>query len=356
MLSGSIATSKLANQNIGFRNLIINGDMSIAQRGTTSGITSSSFGGPDRFRFGISSSGTFTVSQDTDTPTGQGFGKSYKVDCTSSTASPTTIALQHRLEGQMLQSLKFGTSNAESFTISFWVKSNLTGTSVLEIFQEDASNTSIGKTFTINSANTWEKKTLTFVGDTSNSLTNDNSKQLELNWWLGASSTYTSGTLPSTWSARVNANRAAGLDINIASSTSNEFYITGVQLEVGTSASDFEFLPYDVNLQRCQRYYQKSYNIGTTAGTATSDGIMIGIRGDGAFASVTRLPVRMRTAPTLTIYSNTTGASGKVRNAASGSDENASTNGVSDNSFNAQGTTGTISQAHQFQYVAEAEL
>ena len=339
-----ITAAKIAGQ-INFKNLIINGDMSIAQRGTSA--TSLSGGGGldtvDRFRRYIYQTGTWTNTQSTDVPTGQGFANSWKWDCTTADASLSSGA-----EFSVSQRI------AESTTVSFWVKSNKTGTYICELF-DGANSRHINKSYTISSANTWEKKIITFAGDTTGAINNNNNTGLELRWWLANGTTWTSGTLQTSWGTRTDANRAVG-QVNLADSTSNEWYITGVQLEADTSASDFEFLPYDVNLQRCQRYYQKSYNIGTTAGTATSDGIMLGIRGNGAFAGVTRLPVVMRTTPTLTIYSNTTGASGKVRNAETGSDETASTNGASDNSFNAQGTTSGISNVYQYQYVAEAEL
>ena len=352
-----ITAAKIAGQ-INFKNLIINGDMSVSQRTTSeASVNSIRYSACDRWYTNPQNIGTYTISQDTDVPSGQGFGKSYKVDCTTADASPSAsdiFQIQQRIEGQNLQLIKKGTSNAESLTLSFWVKSNLTATFGVTLQDNDNSRI-IGSTFAISSANTWEKKTITFAGDTTGALDNDNANSLQLQFCLGTGSTY-SGTDNTSWGAYANGKLGYGVTGNIASSTSNNFWITGVQLEADTSASDFEFLPYDVNLQRCRRYYQKSYNIGTTAGTVTSDGAMLGMRGYGAFTGATRLPVIMRTAPTLTIYSNTTGDSGKVRNAETNSDETASTNSVSDNSFNAQGTTGTISQAHQFQYVAEAEL
>ena len=171
----------------------------------------------------------------------------------------------------MLQQLKKGTSNAESITISFWVRSNKTGTYIVEIYDHDNSR-HINKSYTINSADTWEKKTITFAGDTTGTITNDNGQSLQISWWLGAGSTYTSGSLQTSWGTATNSNRAVG-QVNLADSTANEWYITGVQLEVGTSASDFEFLPYDVNLLRCQRYYEKSYKYSVAPGTNTTAGI-----------------------------------------------------------------------------------
>jgi len=243
-----------------FRNIIINGDMSIAQRGTsTSGITSgNTFPCVDRFTFEPTGMGTWTVSQDTDVPSGQGFAKSMKIDCTSADASPASgdlLQIMSKYEGQNLQYLKYGTANAESITMSFWVKSNKTGTYVVNIYSPDSVRL-IGGTYTINSSNTWEKKTITFAGDTISGLDNDNNTSFQIHWILGTGSDFTSGTLRTTWTAYTNGDYAAGQTVNLADNTANNFLITGVQLEAGTTASDFEFLPYDVNLQRCQRYFQ----------------------------------------------------------------------------------------------------
>jgi len=159
------------------------------------------------------------------------------------------------IEGQNLQYLKKGTSSAESLTLSFWVKATKTGTNICELY--DADNTrQISKSYTINSTDTWEKKTLTFAGDTSGAFNNDNANSLQLHFFLGAGSDRTSGTLNTSWNSVTTANRAVG-QVNHADSTSNEWYITGVQLEAGTTASDFEFLPHDVNFNRCKRYYQQ---------------------------------------------------------------------------------------------------
>jgi hypothetical protein len=247
----------LVANNLPFRNIIINGDMSIAQRSTSaSSITSSGYHALDRHRLAISSLGTWTISQDTDVPSAQGFAKSMKFDCTTADASPSAgdvMWVQHRIEGQNLQYLKKGTASAESLTLSFWVKSNKTGTYIAEL--EDTDNSRhIAKSYTINSASTWEKKTITFAGDTTGTLTNDNNTSLELHFYLGAGTDYTSGTLATSWASNTDANRAVG-QVNLADNTANEWYITGVQLEAGTTASDFEFLPHDVNKNRCLRYY-----------------------------------------------------------------------------------------------------
>ena len=233
--------------------------MSVSQRTTSeASVNSIRYSACDRWYTNPQNIGTYTISQDTDVPSGQGFGKSYKVACTTADASPSAsdiFQIQQRIEGQNLQLIKKGTSNAESLTLSFWVKSNLTATFGITLQDNDNSRI-IGSTFAISSANTWEKKTITFAGDTTGALDNDNANSLQLQFCLGTGSTYT-GTDNTSWGTTANGKLGNGVTGNIASSTSNEWYITGVQLEVGTSASDFEFLPHDVNLQRCQRYYQQ---------------------------------------------------------------------------------------------------
>jgi len=258
---------------INFRNILINGDMSIAQRGTsTASVSSAGYYSIDRWRVNGQTFGAWTQSQSTDVPTGQGFTKSFKMDCTTANGSLSSNSfsiISQRIEGQNLQYIKKGTANAESLTLSFWVKSNKTGTYIAEIFDEDNTR-QISKSYTIDSANTWEKKTITFAGDTTGTLDNDNARSFEIDFWLLAGTDFTSGTLNTSWNSNTNTNRAIG-QVNLADSTSNEWYITGVQLEAGTSASDFEFLPVDVNLNRCFRYFQTYTVMGSMGARNSTD-------------------------------------------------------------------------------------
>tara|TARA_R100001591_G_scaffold105966_1_gene114223 strand:- start:158 stop:1177 length:1020 start_codon:yes stop_codon:yes gene_type:complete len=236
--------------------------MSIAQRGTSAtglGNGDNGYHTCDRWSFRESGSPTweFTMSQDTDVPTGQGFVKSLKMDCTTADASLATndmCRIQQSFEGQNLQYLKFGTSSAQSTTISFWVKSNKTGNYNVSLLNNDQSRI-IGNTYTISSADTWEKKTITFAGDTAGAFDNDNNNSLSL-WWGLLGGTDRVGGDSSSWGANADNKNVAGQTVNLADSTSNEWYLTGVQFEAGSQASDFEFLPFDVNLQRCLRYFQ----------------------------------------------------------------------------------------------------
>ena len=246
----------LTNSQIGGRrNIVLNPKMAIAQRGTSFTSKTSDHYIVDRFTMFVNGAmGTWTTSQSSTVPTGEGFAKSIKLDCTTADASPASsdiLSVQQRFEGQDLQQLKKGTSNAEKLTVSFYVRSNKTGTYIAEL--EDRDNTRyVSQSYTISSADTWEKKTVTFPADTSGALDNDNAESLRLNFWLGGGSNYTSGTLGTTWHT-TSANRAVG-QVNLADSTDNEWYITGVQLEVGSQATPFEHRSFGEELALCQRY------------------------------------------------------------------------------------------------------
>ena len=294
---------------VNFRNIIINGGMDLAQRGTSH--TTASGYTLDRWHLNDGTSGEFTVTQSTTVPTGQGFSSSYKLDCTTADASPSSseyLIFNQRIEGQNLQYIKKGTSSAESLTLSFWVRSNKTGDYVAELRDADNTRNNTIK-YTISSADTWEKKTLTFAGDTSGALDNDNARSFDVNFWLLAGSNYTSGSFSSnTWSSITDANRAVG-GTNIADSTSNEWYVTGIQLETGSQASDFEFLPFHHQLNACQRYYYQTYDYGTAFGTTTYTGVPQRFTdGQSDYTSLQIFhPVPMRSAPSIVIYNPNTG-------------------------------------------------
>ena len=239
------------------RNLIINGSASVNQRGDVTGKTATSYGGPDRFELGISSIGTYSISQSSTSP--DGFANSYKVDCTTADASPASgdfLVISHKIEAQNLQHLQYGTSGAKKITLSFYARSNKTGTYAVELIASDA-NKHICQTFTINSADSWEKKEITFVGNTADVINDDNGIGMYVNWWLGVGSGFTSGTLATSWATRTTANIAVGQTVNIADNTANEFLLTGVQLEVGSTATDFDHSEsYGETLAKCQRYFQ----------------------------------------------------------------------------------------------------
>jgi len=275
----------------GRRNLIINGAMQVAQRGDVTGKTASTHGGPDRFYAIISSLGTWSISQDTDVPSGSGFSSSYKLACTTADASPAAgdhLMLHYRMEGQDLQQLKKGTSSAESVTLSFWVKCYKTGNFQVNLYDQDNTRI-IGTTVTISIAATWEYKTLTFAGDTSGALGNDNGNSLFIEMVFDSGTNFSSGAVPTAWEAATNADRGAGTTLALGDSTNNYFNITGVQLEVGSNASDFEHRSVGEELARCQRYYTE---IQKASGQAVSASV---IQLCGVF------PTEMRTTPSASL-------------------------------------------------------
>jgi len=260
----TITTDQIADTSVhGRRNFIINGAMQVAQRGTSvTGVTSGAYYTCDRFMFSpFGPAGTWTVTQSTDAP--DGFSNSFRIDCTTADASlgaSDFVIVETKIEAQNLQHLMYGDSSAKTVTASFHVKSNKTGTYVLELRQPDSGRL-YSKTYTINVANTWEYKTLTFPGDVSGTINNDNGQGLNMNFWCAAGSTFSSGTIGTSWHT-TNANRAAGV-VNLADSTDNEWYITGVQFEVGDKATPFEHRSFGEELLLCQRYFQIVKNLSS---------------------------------------------------------------------------------------------
>ena len=241
---------------VGRRNLIINGAMQVAQRGTSKTATSSGTYLLDRFSCYSGNYGTYgyTVSQSSDAPSG--FSNSLKYNFDDADPTPSTEhSIYYSFEGQDLQHLKKGTASAENVTLSFWVKASLAGTYIAELMDSDNSNRHINKSYTISSANTWEYKTITFAGDTTGTLDNDNTASINIAFWLAAATGNTSGTLQTSWGELSQANRAVG-QTNLGATANNAFYITGVQLEVGSVATPFEHRSYGEELALCQRYYQ----------------------------------------------------------------------------------------------------
>ena len=268
------------------RNLIINGAMQVAQRGTsTTGVTSTTTYGADRFALQLNSIGTYTLSQSSTAP--DGFSNSFKIDCTTADASPAAgdySILTHKVEAQNLQHLGYGTSSAKAITLSFYLRSNKTGSIGLVIRQIDNSNKMFSKEVTINAADTWERKTVSIPADTSGVINDDNGTGLDISWWLNAGSTYSGGSEMTTWGTETNANKYLG-DLDIGALTTDEFYITGVQLEVGEQATPFEHRSIGDELARCKRYFQRHDNDNsayrwfgsgyTTSTTAASIGVAL---------------------------------------------------------------------------------
>ena len=266
--SGSGTTvSNLKNPGSLGRNLIINGDMSIFQRATaTTTATSGNYTTVDRFLFYESTDGVYSTEKEDLSAADQATtGQRTALQCDVTTADGTIGAAQfaaiyQRIEAQMLQHLHYGTSAAKNLTLSFWVKSNKTGTYCVAIVKDDSTAYYLPIEYTISSANTWEKKVINIsptAGSTSlitganGAITDDNGIGLFIWWTLAAGSDF-QGT-NNTWTS--SEKYTTSDQVNWLDSTSNNFHITGIQLEIGDAATDFEYLPHDINLLRCQRYY-----------------------------------------------------------------------------------------------------
>ena len=297
LASDGTCTANVTN-NLSNRNMVINGSMVCSQRGSSFASITDAYC-LDRFTFRNNNgvAGTFTVSQSTETP--DGFGNSLKVavgTADSALAAGETFLISTRLEGQNLQSLAKGTSSAKKSVLSFYVKTNKTGTYAVFIYDNDNTR-QFSTTYTVSNTN-WNRYTIDVPADTTGAFDNDNARSLDIYWYLGAGTNSTSGTLASSWQSYVAADSAVG-QVNFADSTSNEFYITGIQYEVNESgvATDFEHRSYGQELALCQRYFY------TQDALTPNDIVFNGYFGGGNGRRPYQLPVTMRAAPNVTFNS-----------------------------------------------------
>ena len=293
----TLADSVVPAHSYMFRNKIINGSMSVTQYSTTpvTGVTAS--GKPvvcDRWHTFGSGFGTYTLAQSTDAPAG--FATSLLIDNTATSGAGTSdhFGIQYKFEGQELQSFAKGNSAAQPMTVSWYSKTTKPGVYTVEL--DDRDNTrSISAQFTATTA--WTRHSVTFPGDTTGALDNDNLASLHLSWWLMAGPSFTSGTLQTAWDARTNANRVSSTNINLSDNAANSFYITGVQLEMGNTATPFEHRPIGVELGLCQRYFY-SYDItGLSDVLYAKSPYVHGAPNTSAFVAHYH-PITMRAAPT----------------------------------------------------------
>jgi hypothetical protein len=243
----------------GRRNIVINGAMQVAQR-STSAVTglgaSADYFTVDRFKMHFANTaGRLTMSQEAITDL-SGFSEAIKLDCTTadtSIAAGELASIQTRFEGNDLQQLKKGTSDAEKITVSFYVKGNASATYTCELYDND-NNRHNGQEFSVTTS--WTRVVLTFAGDTTGTLDNDNANSFQINWNLHAGSTYTGGTFSSnTWNTTAN-QRIGDNQTSFFDSTDRTFFITGIQMELGSQATPFEHRSYAEELALCQRYYE----------------------------------------------------------------------------------------------------
>ena len=286
----------------GRRNIVINGAMKVAQRGTSE----TGVGAADGFftcdRWGVYQGGTdgrLTMTQDSSGPSG--FANSLKLDCTTadtSIAAGEYFAIYQRFEGQDVQQIKKGTSDAENITVSFYVKGNASATYAVELFDNDNTRQA-SQLFSVTTD--WTRVVKTFTADTTGAFDDDNAQSLQLNFWIHAGSNLTSGTLNQTFDSNTNANRAVGIS-SFFDSTDRTFFITGVQLEVGSQATPFEHRSFGEELQLCKRYYNELS--GGTSGTR-----LYSFNYNASYKGyLFYFPVKMRATPTVATSGN--GSSG----------------------------------------------
>ena len=286
--------------NLSNRNKVINGSMIVSQRNGTSAVTTLNAYNIDRWQIAASgNAGAYSFSQSTDSP--DGFANSFKIDVTTADTSlgSTDVHLfRQMIEGQNIQDFAKGTSSAKKFTLSFYVKTNKTGTYIVNLTDVDNSR-ECSASYTVSNTN-WNRYTVSFPADTTGAFDNDNNASLRVHFALLAGSSFQSGTLSTSWAAQADANRYVG-QVNLADSTSNEWLITGVQLEVDNTgsgkATDFEHRSFAEELVLCQRYYVKytgprryPFINGHSSNT------------QGFFNF--QYPVKMRAAPTVTFGSD----------------------------------------------------
>ncbi len=285
----------------GSSNVIINGAMNVAQRATSStNISSGGYYTVDRFKVSTNSAGRSTMTQESISDLA-GFANAIKLDCTTadtSLGSGEYLQLSQYIEGQNLQSFAKGTSDAKQMTLSFYVKGNGNATYMCELYDGDNGRRS-GIQFSVTSS--WSRVILTFDGDTTGAFDDDNNLSLYVNLWLGAGSSYSGGSYTAnTWATNVNANRAVGAS-NFYSSTDNTFFITGMQLEVGSQASDFQHEDIGTTRRKCMRYFHSINGAGHSDPTDSAYGRYISFGQDNnGLRWFHHFPEEMRSAPTMT--------------------------------------------------------
>jgi len=325
-LHGTVADNTAVLDRRSAKPLVINGNMQVSQRGTSfSPSGNTDYYSIDRFAYFATSgaTGDATITQASDAPSGTGFKKSIKIspDATETPSGTHNMAFGYAFEGQDVQVLQHGQTSPEKVTLAFWVKSSKTGTYCVQIKEEGITDESyLLFEYAISSANTWEKKIISWTGNSAHAINNDNTQGYRIMWHLATgSSDHASATTSWTISESF---KATSNQVNFFDSTSNEWYLTGVQLEVGefdaNSIAPFQHESFGDNLKRCERYFCKSYNYGIAPGTnASSDAnakrgaVFVYRQRDTNYVGFSFFhPSEMRTNPTMTNYSHD-GTSGK---------------------------------------------
>jgi hypothetical protein len=361
LASDGTATAQLSSLNggalAGARNRIINGDMRIDQRNAGASVTASTTVARtytlDRWHYYVTQASKFTVQRNAGTVTPPS-GFDYYLGVTSSSAYSITASdqflISQLVEGFNLSDFDFGKASAKYITLSFWVRSSLTGT-----FGGALNNSGFNRTYafsySISAANTWEQKTITVPGDTSGTWVADNGVGIAITFGLGCgtSASATAGSWGT--SGAVSATGAT----SVVGTNGATFYITGVQLEAGSVATPFERRSFGQELALCQRYYEKSYNQSVVPGTATDVGMWCAVGSNTASCGGLTWKVPKRAAPTVALYSFD-GTAGAVDKLASGTKVTGATaTDIGENSFRYVAVT-TTTESHKYQYALSAEL
>ena len=358
LASDGSATAQLSSLNggalSGARNRIINGDMRIDQRNAGASVTpTSDVYTLDRWIAVRSQASKFSVQQNTaDAPTTQGFTHCMKVTSLSAytVTSSDYFTVNQSIEGLNIADLAWGTASAKSVTLSFWVRSSLTGT-FGGVFNNSGATRSYPFTYTISAANTWEQKSIVVPGDTSGTWLTTNSAGVEIRFGLGVGSSQSGAAGSWSGSTFLGATGAT----SVVGTNGATFYLTGVQLEPGSVATPFERRSYGQELALCQRYYEKSYDQSVVPGTSTYAGIFCAVGSNASSCGGFTWKVTKRAAPTVTLYSND-GTSGAVDKLASGTKVTGATaNNIAENSFRFVGLSTTV-ESHMYHYTLSAEL
>jgi hypothetical protein len=299
-----------APNDFGFKNRIINGAMIVSQRNGVTGtlITADNQYGLDRWTYRTNLLSKLTSTQSTNAPAGF-YNSNRTTVTTSATPSASEYAsLKQSIEGYNISDLAFGTANAKPIMLSFWVYSSVTGT-----YGGRLCNSSLDQTFvfqyTVNVANTWEQKTISAVGSTSGTWLATTNIGLAVQFDLGSGSSFQTSTL-NAWQ-NADAIRAAG-NVQLITNSGANWYVTGVQIEVGSTATSFDYRPFGTELALCQRYFERSYNLGSATGSFTNGfiGFNTPINSASDVPSNILFKVTKRDTPIIVVYNAVSGASG----------------------------------------------
>lgn len=335
------------------RNKIINGAMEIDQRNAGAAVANSGGYSVDRWADNYAGSGRYSAQRSTVAPTGFINSLLHTVTTAVTAAATDVYQIFQPIEGTNAADLGFGTSWARSITVSFWVRSSIAGTYGFFLYNTDGTR-SITQTYTVNAANTWEYKTITLPGDTTGTYLTNNGQAFVVGFDLGSGSNQNTATL-GAWQSSVY--RRTASCVNFMATNGATFYLTGVQLEVGSVATPFERRLFPQELAMCQRYYEKSYEPGFMPGAnPTYAGASLGVRANGGWTVQGVYKVTKRAIPTVTTYSPANGTAGTIRNENLGGDETATVNTSGVTQFSVGGTGSTAGVLYSAQWAVSAEL